>query len=471
MNKLNNKQLVFFGFNFVVGFGFIATMTSLVQNKGWGILIFIIASFIALTVALSFSKLAHKYPETVGGSYAYSKEVFNKPFQFFIGWNQFIQGLLISSTSPLFFATIMKEFDSNSSHEIYYILVSLFIFSLIVTVTTFGLKTSKFVIFVSSILKYLVIFGAILLLVINIFIGINQATINPDLGSKDTIAKPSVLFASIISFIIAFGGIETVASISKDTEVKNFRKTLLFIFGLILIFYFIVYILFIFQPKTLGTTTFIGLYKSSLGLTGLILFGIGMFFNRLSATSSFIFGLSRSFVALSLDGFVPAIYSKKNKHGEYRNAILLFGLLNLITMFAIGLLPKLLSSNSNVQNIFDTLLDAVAIFFLIQYFFTIIIALLLHRKKEIKIDLWEFILYVIGLIIIVICLISYIFPIIYNIFPLKSPETWQVKNTIIVVSYLLINIIGYIWWYLYTIYKDKKELKNSKQKNINNETD
>ncbi|EFF41265.1 APC family permease [Mycoplasmopsis alligatoris] len=457
MNKLNNKQLVFFGFNFVVGFGFIATMSELVVNKGWGILIFIISSFIALTVALSFSKLAHKYPDTVGGTYAYSKPVFNRPLQFFVGWTQFIQGLLISSTTPLFFATIMKEFDKNPDHEIYYTLVSLVIFSIIILVATFGIKTNKYVIFISSALKYLVIAGAVLLLLVNLFKGLYNGQVQPDLGGSDTIAKPSLLFAGIISFIIAFGGIESVAIISKDTNVKNFRKTLMFIFGLILIFYFIVYILFIFQPKTVGGPTFAGLYNSSLGLTGLVLFGIGMFFNRLSATSSFIFGYSRALVALAFDGFLPQVFTKTNKHGEYKNAILFFGLLNIVVMFLIGLLPKLISSDSQLSETFSKLLGVIAIFFLMQYFITIVIALIMHKKQILKIAMWEYIIYVVGSIVIMFCILSYMFPVMFNIFPLEVKEVWDIGNTIVLVSLIATIVLGYLISYLYWYLKKRKE--------------
>ncbi|UWV83205.1 hypothetical protein [Mycoplasmopsis cynos] len=56
-NKFTEKQFIFYGLNFIVGFGFIHTISSVISRGLWGILIFALTAFISMTVMLAFARL------------------------------------------------------------------------------------------------------------------------------------------------------------------------------------------------------------------------------------------------------------------------------------------------------------------------------------------------------------------------------------------------------------------------------
>ncbi|WAM10876.1 hypothetical protein ONA00_06345 [Mycoplasmopsis cynos] len=56
-NKFTEKQFIFYGLNFIVGFGFIITISSVISRGLWGILIFALTAFISMTVMLAFARL------------------------------------------------------------------------------------------------------------------------------------------------------------------------------------------------------------------------------------------------------------------------------------------------------------------------------------------------------------------------------------------------------------------------------
>lgn len=72
---LSAKYFAFFTINFIVGFGFIATIFNVLEKKVYGFVVLAAASFIAFGVLLVFSRLSDTYKETYGGSYAYSKDL------------------------------------------------------------------------------------------------------------------------------------------------------------------------------------------------------------------------------------------------------------------------------------------------------------------------------------------------------------------------------------------------------------
>lgn len=60
-NYFNERQFLFFGLNYIVGFGFIATISGVILTGAWGMLVFSLTSLITLAVLLSFSRAGNKY--------------------------------------------------------------------------------------------------------------------------------------------------------------------------------------------------------------------------------------------------------------------------------------------------------------------------------------------------------------------------------------------------------------------------
>ncbi|WAM06921.1 amino acid permease [Mycoplasmopsis cynos] len=97
------------------------------------------------------------YGKEVGGTYVYAKKAFSdkRKILFLQGWNQFSQAPLFSATTPLFFIDLLKEIDSGN--QTIYQICALVFFVLLNVICSFGIKTSKWFILFTGIIKWLTI--------------------------------------------------------------------------------------------------------------------------------------------------------------------------------------------------------------------------------------------------------------------------------------------------------------------------
>lgn len=442
IKNFNAKSFSLFTINYIVGFGFITTISSLIKINIFGIIAFLVSAFIAFCVALVFSKLANNFSEEYGGSYSYAKKLNNKNFSFFIGWNQYIQGPILNSTAPLFLSQIIEDFFSDQTTIWIIRAVSVLVFILLVLISTFGFKTNKWVILFSGIVKWII-------LTTGFFLSIYLSTIDNNFLSVFKNNKPEVylIFSSVLSFMYAFGGIEDVATMTKDVSFKNFRKILLFSFAFIFSLYFAFYLVLLgIKPK--NSENFIKIFNVSLSITGGILFVIGSVFNVVSSKISINILAARKVAVLAEDGYLFKFLTKKNSNNEFKNAIWFNAITSIFSLIFFYLLPTLL----RIGSFFENVIKIGSITFLLQYFFTFVTALFLERKKIIsKIHIFEKFLYYIAMFLIAIVLLI-------NIFPFFVNQKWETKNTIILSSYIFFVLIGYI-------IKLIVDIKNKKIKN------
>lgn len=461
--NFNEKSFTLFTINYIVGFGFITTITSLVQLNIFGIIAIVATAFITFGATLVFSRLTNNYKNEYGGSYAYAKKLKNKNFSFFVGWNQYIQGPILASTSPLFLATAASYLTNNSTILLVIRVVSIVIFLVLVLVTTFGLKLNKYIILMSAIIKWLILLVA---LIITIYFVVSQMKNNSNVIIEK--ATPYLIFSNIISFMYAFGGMEDVSTMAKDVKFKNFRKILMIAFAFIISFYFIFYIALILLGNsiTIGEQTFnlknlSQIFQIAFGATGVWLFIVGLFFNGVSTKISVNISMSRKVVPLAIDGYLFHSLIKTNKNNEFKNAIWFNAIITMLSMLIFWLIPMLL----NLENFFSSVIELGSIAFLLQYLLTFVLALILENKKVIsKIPVWEKIIYYIALIVITISLLIYLFPFIVG-------EKWTPQNTIIITSYFVFILIGYIfkWIASYNISKRLNFKKEQSKKLTVNE--
>lgn len=451
--KFSEKQFIFFTLNYIMGFGFIATISSVISTGWFGILIFALTSLITLSVALVFSRLGNIYSKEYGGSYLYAKKAFNKNFAFFQGWNQFIQGPILAASSPLFIASAVQIITEDETTLWIVRGASILIFIVLVLVSTLGIQTSKKVIFTSSIIKWtILLFGVGTAIVLSI----KDLSFETNLNNTKEVSV-FLIFSNVLSFMYAFGGIEDVSAMVADVKVKNFRKVLMISFLVILSFYFIVFIFLngISELDQIKNSNFGAIFNIAFGITGVIIFVVGVLFNGVASKVSISISTSRKIVPLAQDGYLPRFLDKQNKHSEYKNAILFGALLTIISMLIFWLLPYLL----DLENFFGSVIEIGTMAFLIQYLLTLTTALHLSRTKKIsKIPLWEQISYVIGIIIIFVTLLIYVFP------PITG-EQWTIQNTIVLISYFTFIGFGYLL-YLFRKIGDKNKNQNNKKENI-----
>ncbi|MCF0217944.1 MAG: APC family permease [Malacoplasma sp.] len=447
--KFSEKQFVFFTLNYIMGFGFITTISSLISLRYFGIIIFALTAIITFAVALVFSRLGNIYKNEYGGSYLYAKKVFKKRFSFFIGWNQFIQGPILAATSPLFIASAIETITNDASAILVIRIISIFIFIILVFVSTLGINLNKKIIFVFSFVKW-----AILLLGVAIIIYLSFKELN----FANNLTNPNnvsvyLIFSNVLSFMYAFGGIEDVSAMIKDVKVKNFRKIIMIVFVVIISFYFLIFILLngLRDLDLIANTNFSTIYNLVFGFSGVIIFAVGLLFNGIASKISISISSSRKIVVLANDGYLPHFLTKTNKRGEYKNAILFAAFLTIISMLIFWLIPLLL----NLSNFFSSVIEIGTMAFLIQYMLTLFTAIVMHFKKKINpIPYWEMIIYTIAIMIIFLTLLIFLIP---NI----TLQNWTAKNTIVLASYFIFIGIGYLLYLSKKMYSNKKKEVNT----------
>ena len=154
---------------------------------------------------------------------------------------------------------------------------------------------------------------------ISLYLSIVQNNFSVNISSNNKITVYTI-FSTILAFMYAFGGFEDVSSMAKDVKFNNFRKILMISFAFIISFYFIFYIIMLGIDNS-NISNFSQIFSLVFMNTGIIIFVIGLVFNSVSSKISINISTARKIVALSDDGYIFSLLSKKNKNGEYKNAI------------------------------------------------------------------------------------------------------------------------------------------------------
>ena len=452
-NKFNNQQFLIFILNYIVGFGFVATIAGVINAGWWGVLIFGLTALITFGASLVYSRLGAEHPNQYGGSYLYAKRGFGRTMAFYQGWNQFIQGPILAATAPLFIAdAITRLYPGDTTVEWIASSVSIAFFIILVIISTLGIKINKWVIFSTSIVKWGI-------LVVGILLAIYLASKNTNIGVINGQISTFLIFSNVLSFMYAFGGMEDVAAMAGDAKVNNFRRTLMIAFAIILTIYLVTYIVMslVVSPTTsdgIGVDT---IYNLALGTNAVIVFVIGLVFAGISSKISIAISQSRKIVPLAQDGYLPSTLTRKNKKGEYFLAMFFAAGITILSMLIFWLLPKFFTE---LGGFFDSVISLGTIAFLIQYFLTFITAFVLAKKKLIKkIPIWEQFFYVLAMLLIFITLIIFIIP------PIVG-EQWKTASTIIIVAYVAFIALGFVLYAITGSFNRKKTWQNLQKSKI-----
>nr|WP_129619944.1 amino acid permease [Mycoplasmopsis gallinacea] len=295
-----------------------------------------------------------------------------------------------------------------------------------------GLKLSTKVIYLSAIIKWTIIFLALLLSVYLAFKNPSYSTNFSGLIDKPKSEYAYLISSSVISFMYAFGGFESIAAMTKDAQTNKIKKVLFLSFGFIVGFYLVFYLVLLGINSSVLNGQFSNIFLKTWSITGLVIFVIGTIFNQISSKISTVLVNSRQLIPLAEDGYLPKFLIKTNSRGEYRNAIYFSLGLTIFSLIVFWALPEFL----NLKNFFLSVIEIGTISFLVQYVLTFITALILERKnKVITIPWYEKIIYYLVMILLISLIVIYLFPMIVG-------HSWSVENTIVLVSYLASLIIG-----------------------------
>lgn len=446
-NNLSTMQFICFGFNWIVGFGFITALTKTVNLGIWSLLCFAIAAFVSFATMMVFARATEKYPQVSGGTYGYTKLAFGKFATFFQGWNQISHVFLLSATAPLFLAELLALLDSTPENQIYYKIGSVVLFILITLIAVFSLRVSKIFLLIFGAIKYLIIFGGTILI---IYFAFKEHNFSENINAAEKI-NLSTIAAKTMIFIFAFNGFNNIAALSRDTiGITKFKRIMIIIYSLVFSFYLLTCILFLGISDAANIKGYEGIFLKAFASAGLIIFIIGATFNRLSSQLSYTIWYSRIIAPMAEDGYLPETFKKKNRFGEYSNAMYLALAASIISMILFVIIPIIF----HLENAFESMVTAGTIVYMVNYLGTFIALCWLHfKKKMIKIPWWELILYFLAMAVIIVILLLSLIPPIVN-------QPWTISNSVMLCSYLGSMIFGYLVWFSYYLYK------RSKTKNI-----
>ncbi len=441
--RLNERQFTLLAINYIIGFGFISTIITVVQVGYWSFLVMFLAALISLGTMLSVSKLVNSYSNEIGGTVAYAEKTGNRELTFFTAIHQYIQVPLFSASGPLFLVGIAEIYTDNTLIIWLTRGVSLLIFFILVLISINGLNLSKFVILEMGIIKWVVLFLGLILITYYSFYDFKFYD-NIMAHHKDTSAA-NILNLTLL-FTLAFGGVETLPNMTRDVKFKNFRKILLVVFGTIFTIYVLGYLLF------LGTDlpkikNFVNIYDRFIGPIGIIIFGLYLISYNTSSylTSTNLY--SNLVASIAEKGFFPESLAKKDVNGEYKNAIIFNTIVTLVSMTFFTILPAIVPG---LNDFFNNVISLGLIATLVQYLTTFIICFILEKRKKIsKINIFEKILYVFVMSTIILIIFATLFPIAFG-------GEWKTGHTVQVVSYFSLVAISYAVWFTISLVRKFK---------------
>ncbi|QNM93548.1 APC family permease [Mycoplasma sp. Pen4] len=463
--QFTEKSFTFFTINFIVGIGFITTISTVVKMSYWGYLVLVAAAFLVFGITLVFSRLSNTYNDHYGGSYAFarhidadvanghrkkSKNKFINNLIFFVGWNQFIQTPLLSAIAPLLLTEAILKLiptDINSYETIKWVVrvSSIVIFLLIIALSTIGLKTNKKIIYLASAIKWVLVVTAFAILIFALSYHAQLPEFrmkNTKTGANQTIS-PYLIITNTLLFMYAFGGIEDAASMVKDVKFTNFKKILFVAFGFIFTFYLIFFSVYLFLPENINgkslTEGFYSIYNYGLGSFGLAIFIIGFMANDLGYKLFQSVSTARKVVPLAQDDYLFESLKYRNKHGEFKNAIVFSTIIVIISMLTLWLIPTILfdKEEEKLGDFFNSTIIASSIALLIEDLITFSNAFILSKKRLVpKIPIWEKTIYAIVMTFISFIVLSFFVPWILG-------SNWESTNTYSILIYFTFVLIGF----------------------------
>ncbi|AKA49718.1 hypothetical protein VO56_00235 [Mycoplasmopsis gallinacea] len=446
--KFNSISLAALLVNYMVGFGFIATIMKIVNLGPWGILVISLTLFVAIATALVFTRLSNNFHEEDGGSMYFAKQTGKESFAFYIGFNQYAQYPLFSASGPLFLVTAAETLTSNNIVLWIVRIFSIMFFIFLAFVSTSKLKTSKFIIFGAAIVKWIILFigFSILLYLATKF---NYYSYN---FTHYQDVNTYLILSNSLSFMFAFSGIEIMPSFAKESKVRNYKKVFIILFGTVLFIYFIGYVLFLGTKISIFDGKFVNIY-TQVHHYGSILFIIFLIFYNVSDTLTSQLAYSRTLSYFAKQGYLPKKIALENENGEHKNDIWLNTIIILTFMTFFVLLPEILKALGVKieKDYFNSFLDLGTMTYLIQYVGSFITLLLLEQQKKVrKIALIEKMFYFVAIFILVSMILV-------RLFPFLADGPWKVSNWISLFTFILIHIIIFTLIYLKK-QRNKKEI-------------
>ena len=434
-------------------------------------------------------KMSRVYTKN-GGTLLFTRKAFGKKMGSLFGFFQTLQLPLVGSTVALAivwaFRNIQGPNGGDLSTQWYIYLIAFVIYFLCSMVPFFGFTSSNISLYILWFLKWLIIIASIVLAFCEI------KNFGHNIGQGSTIKLSGFnyfdLIAALMTFFFAFGGFEVVASMSGD--LKNSKKsmisTILMIILFIGIFYFFYYyaIMGALGPKGVAPTSktsepnpINNIFEKVLGIKPsfndvkigsiavAVLLVITQISNKSGSRLQGVWGNTRIISSYSENGYLPDVFTRKNKYNQYMNA-LYFDLI-LCTFFTV----LYLILNFFLKFLASGALQAVSYISFMQYLGVASACLYMGYKKDSKIKnkKWENVYFIFVIIAIIFILISYMVGGIYDFvnYLNKTPGYRDPDKLTVILTDGIIFLFFDIW-YMLSLFQKKWHLKIETKVQIEN---
>ena len=437
VRKIPKYQAYFFCFNMIVGYAFILGLSSVFQQIGnWFLLLIIICGSLAFIVGLGYAKLSRHY-DTNGGVFVYTYKAFGKKTAYVYGWIQYIKSPATALSSILGMVWAFKTVGGIGKDGVYpwwLYLIMLLIFFIIFVTLYFGYTGGKAALIILSILKWSLFIVALGLALywIKDYSTFTKNIFDNGYKPKSWTDSYHIFLQfspAILTFFFAYGGFEDFASMANDFEnpKSTLPKAIIFVFITSSIFYLIVFYLILgslgpsnkygLDPNGLAVDqnpinnllykTF-GSFSGVMALTFGVILGVSQVANKSCSRLQVSWVLARQLSPLASSGFLPGMFAKRNKYGQFQNSITFdaIGTFVFITVYIV--ISTVIYKGQNAGRLSGALNIYTFIAFLIYTGTLASLLKLSSTKSSIKLNIWEKIMYIFGLMVLIIILVLYV---------------------------------------------------------------
>ncbi len=325
-NKSKKKIGVFPIVMITVAYASSPSVFPTIAEYGYGVIgLFLITLVLfLLPMIMTSSELASTWPSR-GGVYTWVKEALPGPFGFVAIWLQFLD-IIISSPACLTFiaATFAYAVDPKLAEDKYYLMGFILIsFWMITFISFFSMKASGWINTFGNIFSLFLPMGILIVLVGFWYFSGNSTHITsggdsifPHINSMGSL----VFYAAIL---YSFTGLETSASHTPEmiNPKKNFAKAMFYAGIILFVLGFSSLAIAVIVPSGsinlasgMMQTFTIGFNRFGLGWL-IPIVAVLMSFGTLISLNATVIGPSKGLYGASVDGELPPILTKENKHG------------------------------------------------------------------------------------------------------------------------------------------------------------
>ncbi|AKX33838.1 putative permease [Spiroplasma litorale] len=487
--QLGLLSLIWMGVSFIAGITFTASFAGVVtntndegQNVGVGIhilWIFVLEGIVAFMCAWAFAKLVKQHPQANGGASQYVRTAFGKFWGLLMGIINYSvipligMGLIVSMVRQNFDGgdNNLVGYDKNNQinpwgswgpwGSLYLDLIAFGLYMFAATIIFFGIKKYKYV---SIIIGYMTWGITILIMIFGLVAGFTSESSGLDQYVNNSSFGFSSFSKTFTTCFFAFAGIETFITTGKNIKnrSKNMPIAIIIIMIATTVFYILFSLIIMFavnapfsgNPNLQIFKKFDSDFLKKFGPWLIIVCTVLMRFN--SSLQVTMFGGS-TLEPLASQRFISKLFKKENKENVPIAGVLTTIIIIMVTGFLFLFIPDIVQGIAKKPSPFNygTIANSASILLLLIYYMVIPTALVQGFRKKIKIKVWEYIGWILTMILLTFFFVMYFIDLINGF--MKTDDIQSILSSTFQLLYLVIVFVTAIL--LYFVYHKKLLIK------------